>query len=417
MFLESIIKKNPSLIEISVELHQSGKIPANSWVIDLDTIATNAIILSKAAKKYNLSTYIMSKQYGRNPFVSKVAIKKGLYKTVAVDIQCIRLMRRYNIPIGHVGHLNQIPKNEIPFVLEAHPDVWTVFSVEQARYISDIAKSIRWKQNLLVRVIGKDDLFFIGQEGGISEDELIAKVREIQGLPNVNVIGVTSFPCVSYNLKRDDPVGLTPNFFTIKRAAARMQNELGITISQINAPGNTSSHSFPMLAANGATHVEPGHGLLGTTPNNAFLSDLPERPSYVYVSEISHHVGNEAYCFGGGFWSDIYNPDYVPKALVGYTPEEAFSNIVLSVPKKVIIDYHGSVTPAAKCSIGATVIFGFRTQMQMTRSTVIILKGVTSNAPKIVGIFDNAGTMLDSNFNPIPLPKANQIITDVVESY
>lgn len=417
MFLKSIIERNPQLVAAAVEFHQKGEIHANSWVVDLDTISENATILANAAKQYHLTTYVMSKQYGRNPIISKVAIKMGLYKAVAVDVQCVRLMKRYKVPIGHVGHLNQIPKNEIPFVLEGCPEVWTVFSVDQAKYISTAAQPIGLHQDLLIRIIGKNDLFFTGQEGGISEDELITRAREIQDLPNVNIVGVTSFPCISYNPKNDDPVEPTPNFLTIKKAADRLQNELGITISQINAPGNTSSHTFPMLSTNGATHVEPGHGLLGTTPNHAFLNGLPERPSYVYVSEISHHVGNEAYCFGGGFWSDIYDPDYVPRALVGYTPDEALSNMVLSVPKKVIIDYYGSVTPASKCPIGATVVFGFRTQMQMTRSSVVILKGIASGTPEIVGIFDHAGTMVDSKFNPIPVIEANSLISDIVASY
>ena len=53
----------------------------------------------------------------------------------------------------------------------------------------------------------------------------------------------------------------------------------------------------------------------------------------------------------------------------------------------------------------------------MTRSNIIILKGVNSASPKIVGIFDHAGNMLDSNFDPIPTQEANQIIEDIVECY
>ena len=59
------------------------------------------------------------------------------------------------------------------------------------------------------------------------------------------------------------------------------------------------------LADAGATQVEPGHGLTGTTPLHA-LEDLPEIPAVVYVTEISHFIDGEAYCFGGGLY---YRPD------------------------------------------------------------------------------------------------------------
>ena len=45
-----------------------------------------------------------------------------------------------------------------------------------------------------------------------------------------------------------------------------------------------------MLAAAGATQIEPGHGLTGTTPLHA-VEDLPETPAVVYLSEVSHLIG------------------------------------------------------------------------------------------------------------------------------
>lgn len=42
MFLDLTIKRNPALIKAAAELHQSGKIPANTYVIDLDTVLENA---------------------------------------------------------------------------------------------------------------------------------------------------------------------------------------------------------------------------------------------------------------------------------------------------------------------------------------------------------------------------------------
>ena len=41
------------------------------------------------------------------------------------------------------------------------------------------------------------------------------------------------------------------------------------------------------LAAGGATQLEPGHGLTGTTPLHARTA-LPERPAMLYLTEVSH---------------------------------------------------------------------------------------------------------------------------------
>jgi predicted amino acid racemase len=121
---------------------------------------------------------------------------------------------------------------------------------------------------------------------------------------------------------------------------------------------------MPMLAEHGATHVEPGHGLLGTTPNHAFLDGLPEAPAYVYVSEISHHVGERAYAFGGGLFRDIYQEGAQASALVGSTFADARENAVQyldDIPQ--IIDYHAVLADGARCRVGDTALFGFRTQM------------------------------------------------------
>ncbi len=123
---------------------------------------------------------------------------------------------------------------------------------------------------------------------------------------------MTSFPCITCNRTEEEPIELTPNFDTIMRATDLLQHKLGIEIKQINAPGNTSSETLPVLAKKGATHVEPGHGLLGTTPNHIFKPNLPERPTYVYLAEVSHFVDGEAYAFGGGLWSDDLPPLIVP---------------------------------------------------------------------------------------------------------
>ncbi len=416
MFLQRIRQRNPQLLKAATILHQQGAIPANSWVIDLDVIAENAGILAKAALRSRLATYVMTKQHGRNPLVTRVAIDQGLGSAVAVDVRCAKMLHRYGIPVGHVGHLNQIPLHEIPEVLAMKPEVWTVFSPEAAAAVSRAAARAKRVQPLMLRVIADGDVFFEGQEGGIHERELEETARRIAALPNVEIVGTVSFPCIRYNPTPDIPVEPTPNMRTIARAAQTLRT-MGFKISQINAPGNTSSQTFSLIAGAGATHAEPGHGLLGTTPNHAFRDDLPERPSYVYLSEVSHFLGGQAYCYGGGFWSDIYDPNFVPSAVAGNDPEKIVDHVVTSVPKTTIIDYHGVLASLGGLAIGDTVIFGFRTQMQMTRSYIAVVQGVQSGSPSLAGLFDHAGTMIDRNNVPLPMRKAKQSIERAARRY
>jgi predicted amino acid racemase len=299
-------------------------------------------------------------------------------------------------------HLEQIPRRHVPEAVAMRPDVITVYNVEHARWIDQAARDQHVTQDVLIRVFAPGDVFFQGQEGGIPEEQVPETVRAIGGLSNVRLVGVTAFPCVRYNRNPDERgAELTPNFHTIVRAAEVMRN-MGVEVTQINAPGNTSSLTMPILAEAGATHVEPGHGLLGTSPNHAFLEGLPERPTYTWVSEISHSVGDFAYAFGGGLFQDIYQPGYEAHALVGSTWDAARENRVRYWSDiEQIIDYHAVLSPAERCRVGDTALFGFRTQMQMTRSYVAPVSGLSSGEPKVHYLFDTANTALDDNFDPV----------------
>ena len=78
MFLQRLIERNPRLLEAALALHQQGRIPPNTWIIDLDMIVENARSLAAEANRLGLTTYLMSKQYGRNPYVSSLALAQGL---------------------------------------------------------------------------------------------------------------------------------------------------------------------------------------------------------------------------------------------------------------------------------------------------------------------------------------------------
>jgi predicted amino acid racemase len=418
MYLQRVIERNPGLLKVAIELHQSGRIPPNTWITDLDMIVENARILGAEAKRLGLKTYLMSKQYNRNPFVSALALANGLDKIVAVDVTCSLMARRYNLPVGHMGHLNQIPRHMIKQMVAMRPDVITVYNVEHARWIDKAAGELGFTQDLLLRVFAPGDIFFDGQEGGFSENEVPSAVQAISRCRNVRIVGVTSFPCVRYNHRPDEKPEVTPNLHTILRAASMLQ-ELGVEVNQINAPGNTSAIIMPMLAQYGVTHVEPGHGLLGTTPNHAFNGTLPERPTYVYVTEISHHVGDRAYAYGGGLFHDGYITGSSIGALVGSNWEDASKNGVEYLQEiQQIIDYHVELRPANKCKVGDTALLGYRTQMQMTRSYIALVSGLAGNHEvRLHFLFDHANTALDEHFNPIDPTTVRTCIDEVVAMY
>ncbi|MEA2283162.1 MAG: hypothetical protein QOK21_3769 [Solirubrobacteraceae bacterium] len=401
MYLHRLLDRNPGLLETALELHQSGRIPPNTWVVDLDAIARNANVLAAEARRLGLKTYLMTKQHGRNPYITLTGLANGLDKTVAVDMQCALLLRRYGAPVGHMGHLNQIPRHLIPQAVAMRPDVITVYSLDRARWIDETARAQGVTQDLLIRVHAEGDLFFDGQEGGFAEPDVPAVARAIEALEHVRLVGTTAFPCVVYDAAGSAAPVLSPNAATVARCAQTLR-DLGCDVTQVNMPGNTSSLTMPTLAERGATHVEPGHGLLGTTPSHASRGDLPEVPTYVYVSEISHHVRDRAYAFGGGLFRDIYEEGAPSQALVGSSFAAARENAVgyaAEIPQ--IIDYHAVLTDGSRCRVGDTALFGFRTQMQMTRSYVAPVSGLSRGEPRLHMLFDQANTALDERYDPV----------------
>lgn len=421
MLLERVLEKNPALAEAAVKLHQDGQIPAGSWLFDLDAIAHNAAAIAAEARRLGLKTYVMTKQIGRNPMVTAVALHHGLDKTVAVDIQCARLLHRYRIPVGHVGHLNQIPVRDIPEVLDMRPDVVTVYSVEAARRISAAAEAAHTHQDLLLRVYRPNDVFFPGQEGGFRAAELIQAAREIQALPAVRIVGVTSFPVLSYDFTGVRETAFNPNMQTIVEAAEQLRNELGIEITQINAPGNTSISTLAMLREGGATHVEPGHGLTGTTPPQIVEPDHVELPAYVFVTEVSHHYEGKAYGIAGGaLWAlmgGFLDANWQMGGLVGSDPRTALANRLDYDHLDQIIDYHIPLVPGDRANIGDTVVFPTYTQAHMTRAQIVPVSGIQSGKPRVWGVFDHATTMVDRNWNPVPPNEVIRLIDELLEQY
>jgi predicted amino acid racemase len=421
MLLERVLERNPAMVEAAVHLHQNGQLPTGSWLFDLDAVAANARLIANEARRLGLTTYLMTKQIARNPMVVALALDQGLDKTVCVDFQCLRLLHRYRIPIGHVGHLNQLPRDGVLEALETNPDVVTVFSVEAARMVNDAAESIGRQQKLLMRVHKPGDVFFPGQEGGFRESEMIAAARQIQKLPNVEITGVTTFPALSYEFGADKEQSFNPNMATITAAAQRLRDEAGVEITMINAPGNTSTQSLALLAEGGATCVEPGHGLLGTSLPQINEPGHPEIPTYVYVSEVTHHHEGQAYGIAGGaLWADMggfLNKAWKLGGLVGRDPKAALANRLDYHHLDQIIDYHIPLTPGDRARIGDTVVFPIYTQAHMTRCYVVPVSGISKGNPIVRGVFDTSATMLDRNYDPVQPNEVMRLIDELLSEY
>ena len=147
------------------------------------------------------------------------------------------------------------------------------------------------------------------------------------------------------------------------------------------------------LAGGGATQVEPGHGLTGTTPLHARTS-LPERPAMLYLTEVSHLYQGRAYCFGGGLYIDPVFAPYPLKALVGADAEAALAQeVAAATPDPKMIDYYGQLLPEPdqRVAVGDTVIFGFRAQAFFTRAFIVPIAGIASGTPEAKGVWTPDG--------------------------
>jgi predicted amino acid racemase len=390
MFLDVTVRRNSSLIEAAIKLHQRGLITPNTYVLDLDRIVENAQLIKDEADRNQINLYMMTKQIGRNPKVAEKIAEVGIKKAVAVDPWEALSLAKHGIRIGNVGHLVQVPSAMIAEVLAVNPEVVTVFSVEKAQQISLEATKQNKVQDILLKVVDPEDFIYEGQEGGVSLATLAVSAREIMKYPGVNIVGVTAFPCFLYNEEKHIVEG-TPNSRTLIQGARLLEKEPGLNLTQINAPSANSVTSISMIKELGATHGEPGHAFTGTIPINS-QHDQPETPALVYVSEISHCLDGKAYAFGGGF----YRRGNVRKAMVGSSFEQALGN-VLEVAKvsPSSIDYYGELMlKGHQVRVGDTVVYAFRTQIFVTRSEVAVVEGIGADDPRIVGIYDSLGNLL-----------------------
>lgn len=387
MFLDLLRRRNPDFIRAAQALHQAGEIPANSYVLDLDAVTENARLLRAEGDRLGLKVFAMTKQVGRQTGFSRAVMAGGIDRAVAVDMACAIACHNAGLRIGHLGHLVQVPRAEAAMAArDIAPDYWTVFSDDKAAEAAAAARAAGRVQPILARVQTTGDTFYRGHEGGFPAEAAVEAARRIDALPGARFAGITTFPAQLYD-PATRKVRHTPNLATLQRTADALR-KAGFQGLEINAPGTTSVVTLEALAEAGATQVEPGNGLHGTTPLHA-VEDLPERPAVLYLTEVSHLHGGRAYCFGGGLYIDPVFPDYDVKALVGPGPTtDAAALRSVEIPPPSAIDYYGMIdaTGPTAPQTGDTVIFGFRGQAFVTRAYAVGIAGVSSGRPHVVSI-------------------------------
>ena len=398
----SLARRNPGLIEAAATLHREGTIPPDCYVVDLDTIAANCRAVGAAIDDAGLLTFFEAKQFGRCPPICATVRANGFDAALAIDMEELYALERLAIPVGHVGHLGQIPVADVEYVVtHTRPQYVTVYSLEKCHHIARVAASHGLVQPVVLRVDGPRDIVARSLAGGVAESDALWVIAHIDRLDGVRFAGFTTYPAVRFDLGRQAWV-TTSNFETMIGLAGRVRDELGIEVDHINAAGNICAASIGLIAGV-ATHCEPGQAFVGGLVANAF-SDQAEVPAMAYVTEVSHVADGVPYVFASswvanntvGIWNQL---DY--DALLGTIPagDGAAGRPLSAKPQQFAASdptafMYNAIRPldGGGANVGDTVVFGFRSQLYRANGALLaVLDGLADGAPRLLGLFDRNG--------------------------
>ena len=244
MFLEPLIRRNAGFVDAAIELHRSGQLPANTYVLDLDAVRHNASQIAEEARRLGLEVLAMTKQVGRNPAFLSALRDAGITDCVAVDMADARVIHREGMRLGHVGHLVQVPRGEARTAAAMAPANWTVFSIEKAGEAAAAARDLGRTQDLLARIHAPGDTFYSGHEGGFDAEEIEAVAEALDGHDGARFAGITTFPALLFDLEAQE-VKPTANLSTLARAAARLG---GVRVNAPVRPPPSCSRRWPSTA-------------------------------------------------------------------------------------------------------------------------------------------------------------------------
>lgn len=383
MFLKELEKRNPELIDYAFKLHETQQILPDTYVVDLDMIHENTEKIVEEAKKNDVELLYMTKQLGRNPIVAKEIESAGIERAVVVDFREAEVFMKNNLKLGNVGHLVQTPKALLRKIISYGTKYFTMYSLENAKDLNEAAKDVNKKQKVILKIQDVKDDIYPGQVGGFTLEELDKQLDDLLSLSNLEIVGLTTFPAVLFDEKTCSYKS-TSNMVTANKAKELFAKH-NVDCSVVSLPSATAAKSISLIKELGGTEGEPGHSLTGTTPMHA-VKDLPEKPAYCYVSEISHSYGNHSFIYGGGY----YRRGHLKHAVIkdGNKLDHAE---VLPLDNSSI-DYYLELDKKYKS--GLPVIMCSRTQMFVTRSTVALVRGLHKGKPELVGLYDSQGRKL-----------------------
>jgi len=385
MFLNKLIEENRELINQTRLFHVQGLVMPDTYVIDMDQLVENAKAIKSKADSLNIELYFMLKQLGHNPVIAKELMKIGYEGAVCVDFKEAEIMMRNDIPISNIGHLVQIPQYLIRKVLNYGVKYITVYTLEIIEEINSVAKELDIIQPLILRVVDDEDYLYSSQEAGFEYKQLKDVITKLKTYTNVRVEGLTSFPMFVFD---EDNKELKPtnNLNTILKSKVLLE-ENGFSIKNLNMPSSTCTYSLDLISKLGGNSAEPGHGLTGTTPSHTAIESI-EKQCVVYVSEVSHHFKDNSYIYGGGY----YRRGHLKNALIINKAGKEFIDEVI-LPDIDSIDYHFGLK--GKYRVGDLVLMAFRFQMFTSRSNIVLVKGIKTNNPIILGTYNAIGGKLN----------------------
>ncbi|MFP1462141.1 alanine racemase [Escherichia coli] len=197
--VEALKHQNPALPFFRrTKFWQQGKIAPDSWVINVDQVLENGKRLIETARLYGIELYLMTKQFGRNPWLAEKLLALG-YSGRALwpwSYKEARVMRRAGLPVAHPGASGTNPLSSVADAVEQGTDVITVFTLDKAREVSAAAVKAGRIQSVLLKVYSDDDFLYPGQESGFVRRSLHEVVAELRNCRGCGFTGLTHFPCL-----------------------------------------------------------------------------------------------------------------------------------------------------------------------------------------------------------------------------
>ena len=194
MFLDLIRRRNPRLIEAAIALHQSGQLPANTYVIDLDAVEDNARAISSQGELARPDRDGDDQTDG----AQRILLPRGHAGRNRAKRRCRSGMRVWRRSArawsSGISATSSRFRNGRP---TARPGSrrrwWTVFNAEKAAEAAAASERLGREQPLLARIRGENDQFYRGHEGGFPASEIVAVAAALDKIPAAASLGLRLF--------------------------------------------------------------------------------------------------------------------------------------------------------------------------------------------------------------------------------